>query len=148
MWRIFFCLEMICPENANGEKSPALWFRLQASLIMYRRDRPPYRPSRVLVYHCFPTSLSQGELYIIEDNNDIFYLPCGDLCEEAEIPTDDDPVSYTYLGCYADNSNDRIFSGNFIQQYAEMTTEEVSRDWAWGSSLFHFMDLSLEDFDL
>ena len=96
----------------------------------------------MLVYHCFPTSPPQGELYIIDENNDIYYLPCGDLCEEAEIPTDDDPVSYTYVGCYFDNP-DRIFSGNFIKKYAGMTTE-VSRDWAWGSSLFHFMGLSLE----
>ena len=59
---------------------------------------------------------------------------------EAEIPDDDDPVSYTYLGCYGDN-RDRIFSGNSLQQYAEMTTE-VSRDWAWESSLFHLVGLS------
>ena len=62
-------------------------------------------------------------------------MPCGDACEETEIPpeVDDDSVSYTYLGCYGDNS-DRIFSGNFLLQYAEMTTE-VSRDWAWESNL-------------
>ena len=66
-------------------------------------------------------------------------MPCGDACEDAEIPSDDDPVSYTYLGCYGDNS-DRIFSGNFLLQYAEMTTE-VSRDWAWESNLFPFWGL-------
>ena len=102
---------------------------------MYVIDSQPYISSRVIVYHCLPTSAPQGELYILDKNDKIYYLPCGDLCEDAEIPSDDDPVSYTYLGCYGDNS-DRIFSGNFLLQYAEMTTE-VSGDWAWGSSLFH-----------
>ena len=95
---------------------------------MYLIDPPPYRPPIAIFDHCLPTSASQGELYIIDGNNEINFLPCGDLCgEDVDIPTDDDPVSYTYLGCYADN-RDRIFSGNFIQEYAKMTTE-VSRTW-------------------
>ncbi|CAN0160353.1 unnamed protein product [Ascophyllum nodosum] len=87
---------------------------------------------------------NDGELFIIDDNSEVYYMPCGDACEETEIPpevddeteippevddeteippeVDDDSVSYTYLGCYGDNS-DRIFSGNFLLQYAEMTTE-------------------------
>ena len=64
---------------------------------------------------------------------------------EAEIPSYDDPVSYTYLGCYGDNS-DRIFSGNFLTEYAEMTTE-VSRYWAWESSLFHFVVFIAQDLE-
>ncbi|CAM9726538.1 unnamed protein product [Ascophyllum nodosum] len=76
-----------------------------------------------------------GELYIIDGNNEIYFLPCGDLCgEDVDIPTDDDPVSYTYLGCYADN-RDRIFSGNFIQEYAKMTTEFCSA-FCQGSAYF------------
>ena len=104
----------------------------------------------MIIYHCLPTSASQGELLIIDENNEIYYLPCGDLCEETEIPpeeddeteippevddeteippeVDDDSVSYTYLGCYGDDNSDRIFSGFSLLQYAEMTTE-VSRDW-------------------
>ena len=91
--------------------------------MYFRIGSQPYEPSPVVIHHCLPTSAPQGELYIIDENNEIYFLPCGDLCEE-EIPTDDDSVSYTYqyLGCYTDNS-DRIFSGNFLLQNAEMTTE-------------------------
>ncbi|CAN0459464.1 unnamed protein product [Ascophyllum nodosum] len=82
-----------------------------------------------------------GELFIIDENNNIFFLPCGDLCEEAEIPTDDE-LEYTYIGCYTDNS-DRIFSGNFLLEFAEMTTE-VSREWVWESNPL-FLSHSLSD---
>ena len=107
---------------------------------MYVIDSQPYRSSRVIVYHCLPTSAPQGELYILDKSDKIYHLPCGDLCEPVATPPEEeddddvvvttpvDPVSYTYLGCYGDNS-DRVLSGNFLLQYAEMTTE-VSGDWA------------------
>ena len=82
---------------------------------VYLSYLPPCGRSRVIIYHCLPTSASQGELFTIDDNSEIYYLPCGDLCVEAEIPSDDDPESYTYLGCYGDNP-DRILSGNSLQQ--------------------------------
>ena len=74
--------------------------------------------SSVVARLCF-----QGELLIIDENNDIYYLPCGDLCDgDVEIPTEEDPILYTYLGCYQDES-ERIFSGNVLYRYQELTTE-------------------------
>ncbi|CAM9956848.1 unnamed protein product, partial [Ascophyllum nodosum] len=55
--------------------------------------------------------------------NNIYYLPCGDLCgEDVEIPTEEEPVLYTYLGCYQDET-ERIFSGNVLFRYQELTIE-------------------------
>ena len=108
---------------------------------MYLSGPQSYRLCRVIVFHCLLTSATQGELFIIDENNNIFFLPCGDLCEEAEIPTDDE-LEYTYIGCYTDNS-DRIFSGNFLLEFAEMTTE-VSREWVWESNPL-FLSHSLSD---
>ena len=129
MWRISVWLGTFSPGKflRNGRSKPvALWFRVTPSCT-YVIDSQPYESFRVIVYRCLPNSAPQGELITIDTNDKIYYLPCGDLCEDAEIPTDDDPVSYTYLGCYGDDNSDRIFSGNFLLQYAEMTTE-VSRD--------------------
>lgn len=85
----------------------------------------------------------QGELLIIDENNDIYYLPCGDLCEEGGTTTsnddnesdDDESTSstsddvsistterYVYLGCYADDSN-RVFSGEAYYYITGLTTE-------------------------
>ena len=62
----------------------------------------------------------QGELLVIDDNNKVYLLPCGDLCSEGEDVAD--PLTYTYLGCYAD-APDRVLSGNFILAYSDLTTE-------------------------
>ena len=68
----------------------------------------------------------QGELFIIDDSNNIFYLPCGDLCIEDTGTIDDDslsiPDSYIYLGCYADDSS-RVLSGKYDTSDPGMTTE-------------------------
>lgn len=86
----------------------------------------------------------QGELFIIDENNNIYYLPCGDLCNEegstatseVDDESDDDEStnftsddvststaeSYVYLGCYTDDSN-RVFSGEAYYQITGLTTE-------------------------
>lgn len=79
----------------------------------------------------------QGELFVIDETNSIFLLPCGDLCDVPVTPTvtdnddkdfttgltdDDLTTTYEYIGCYGDQS-DRVLSGLFLPKYQEMTTE-------------------------
>lgn len=54
-------------------------------------------------------------------------MPCGDLCEDPEIPVqttgDDDYINaYESIGCYGDQS-DRVLSGRSLLGYSGMTTE-------------------------
>lgn len=62
----------------------------------------------------------KGELFVIDETNSIYYLPCGDLCEDNTVSY----VSgdYSYLGCY-DDDVDRVLSGDYLTKYAGMTTE-------------------------
>jgi len=70
----------------------------------------------------------QGELFVIDETNTIYYLPCGDICK----PVDDAPTpmttennfttTYEYVGCYGDQK-DRVLSGRFLSGYDGMTNE-------------------------
>lgn len=72
-----------------------------------------------------------GELLIIGQDNEVYFLPCGDLCEED--PTENS-ILYSEVGCYVDET-DRIFSGNFLLRYQELTTEFCA-DFCRGSAYF------------
>lgn len=108
---------------------------------VYQQAMPLYV---VLMSNQLHAMMVQGELFIIDENNNIYYLPCGDLCDEEESTTtsedddegdddestnstsDDVPTSttesYVYLGCYADDSN-RVFSGEAYYYITGLTTE-------------------------
>lgn len=66
------------------------------------------------------TWVIQGELFVIDETNSIYYLPCGDLCEDNTYS--DVSSNYSYLGCY-DDDEDRVLSGDYLMKYAGMTTE-------------------------
>lgn len=82
-------------------------------------------------FNSFTLWMIQGELFIIDDTNNIYYLPCGDLCgdssagsNENSVGSDDSYVGsdYSYLGCYVDGE-DRVLSWDSLTQYADMTTQ-------------------------
>ena len=72
---------------------------------------------------CFLAFTLQGELFIIDEESKIYYLPCGDLCGDYDDSDDDTTtLGYTYLGCYAD-SVDRVLTGDSTSDSQDMTTE-------------------------
>ena len=68
----------------------------------------------------FITWVIKGELFVIDDTNSIYYMPCGDLCGDNTYSYVNG--NYSYLGCY-DDAVDRVLSGDYLKTYAGMTTE-------------------------
>ena len=84
-------------------------------------------------FYSFSIWVIQGELFMIDDTNTIYYLPCGDICGDSSVSSDDSSTGtddssvgsdYSYLGCYADNE-DRVLSGDFLMKNVDMTTEVI-----------------------
>ncbi|CAN0432934.1 unnamed protein product [Ascophyllum nodosum] len=76
-----------------------------------------------------------GELFIIDEESKIYYLPCGDLCGDYDDSDDDTTtLEYTYLGCYAD-SVDRVLTGDSTSDSQDMTTE-LCAEFCEGSTYF------------
>eukprot|EP00903_Cladosiphon_okamuranus_P010019 g9501.t1 len=48
-----------------------------------------------------------GELYLITGNNQIYYLPCGDLCSSTCLEQNEQQPSIESLGCFADDAGNR-----------------------------------------
>lgn len=77
----------------------------------------------------------QGELLVITrgDFNNIYRMPCGDLCDETTATTSAGPSGTLMpLGCFTDVGDDRIFSGEMFSS-GNMTSEvkrvEASFQW-------------------
>ncbi|CAM9941086.1 unnamed protein product [Sphacelaria rigidula] len=75
---------------------------------------------------------------MIDSSNNIYYLPCGDVCDNAyddlkPAPSTDDSGDYAELGCYAD-SFDRVFTGPKVLGQPDMTIEacaEFCEGWTY-----------------
>lgn len=81
----------------------------------------PMSPS-ILACHG-PLFCKQGEIMMIDQSNNVYYLPCGDVCENgdddfAEGPgiDSDDPetLEYEELGCFVD-AKSRVLTGRRIE---------------------------------
>ncbi|CAN0031064.1 unnamed protein product [Scytosiphon promiscuus] len=51
-----------------------------------------------------------GELYLIDRQWEIFYLPCGDLCSGTCLDQNDEQPSIEPLGCFADSASNRALT--------------------------------------
>eukprot|EP00904_Undaria_pinnatifida_P003872 jgi/Undpi1/13486/HiC_scaffold_8.g03145.m1 len=51
-----------------------------------------------------------GELMLLTSNYQIYHMPCGDLCATTCLEQSDDNVEVKDLGCYADDSKDRVLT--------------------------------------
>lgn len=76
-------------------------------------------------YRCPPPL--QGEVLVVDRLNNIYHMPCGDLCAEATsspgATSSGIGAAYSYVGCFADDSSNRVLTGSAVFGHPSMTAE-------------------------